>query len=117
MDESKIVKQLGTKFAVPVDIFPAGLAFAMRKLRELGGQPEIRFGKGKIGPVISDLGNIVVDVRFPPMSDPARIDQQINAIPGVVGHGLFIGLCNQVVIAKPPEDKPVIEVREFRKDG
>lgn len=114
VDESKIVQRLGTKVAVPVDIFPAGLALAMRKLREIGGRPEIRFGKGKIGPVISDLGNIVVDVKFPPMTDPARIDQLINAIPGVVGHGLFIGLCNQVVIAKPPEDKPMIQVIEFK---
>lgn len=114
VDASKMVPQLGTKFAVPVDVFPAGLALAMRRLREMGGQPEVRYGKGKIGPVISDLGNIVVDVKFPPIAEPARIDREINAIPGVVGHGLFIGMCNQVVIAKPPEDRPVIQVMEFR---
>ena len=117
VDETKIVQQLGTRFAVPVDVFPAGLAFAMRCLRDIGGQPAIRFGKGKIGPVISDLGNIVVDVKFAPMADPTRLDQQINAIPGVVGHGLFIGLCNQVVIARPSKDKPVIQMMEFKRDG
>jgi ribose 5-phosphate isomerase A len=113
VDESKIVKQLGTRFAVPVDVFPAGLALAMRRLRELGGAPAARFGQGKIGPVISDLGNIVVDVRFDGIGDPAMLDREINAIPGVVGHGLFIGMCSQTIVARPPLDKPVIQVLEF----
>lgn len=113
VDESKIVKKLGTKFAVPVDVFPAGLALAMRRLRELGGRPATRFGQGKIGPVISDLGNVVVDVRFDGIDDPAKLDREINAIPGVVGHGLFIGMCSQAIVARPPLDKPVIQVQDF----
>ena len=62
VDESKIVKQLGTKFAVPVDVFPAGLAWRCGACANWAASQRIRFGKGKIGPVISDLGNIVVDV-------------------------------------------------------
>jgi ribose 5-phosphate isomerase A len=115
VDESKIVKRLGTKFAVPVDVFPAGLALVMRRLRELGGTPAARFGQGKIGPVISDLGNIVVDVRFDGIGDPAMLDREINAIPGVVGHGLFIGMCSQAIVARPPLDKPVIQVLDFAR--
>lgn len=115
VDESKIVTQLGTKFAVPVDVFPAGLALAMRRLRDLGGQPAVRTGPGKIGPTISDLGNIVVDVRFPGIADPADLDCRINAIPGVVGHGLFVGMCSQAIVARPPLDKPAIQVLDFAR--
>lgn len=114
-DESKIVPQLGQRFAVPADVFPAALAFAMRCFRDLGGEPEIRTGKGKIGPVISDLGNIVVDIRFGGIADPARLDAQLNAIPGVVAHGLFVGLASQAVIAKLPADSPTVQVLEFRR--
>lgn len=113
VDESKLVERLGTTFPVPVDVFPAGLALAMRRLRELGGEPAIRFGQGKIGPVISDLGNIVVDVRFAGIDNPAALDQQINAIPGVVGHGLFVGMTSQVVVAKGSPTGPVVRVMEF----
>ncbi len=115
VDGSKLVERLGTRFAVPVDVFPAGLALAIRRLRGLGGEPVVRQGAGKIGPVISDLGNIVVDVRFDGIADPARLDAQINAIPGVVGHGLFVGMTSQVVAGRPPADDPKIEVIEFSR--
>jgi len=115
VDESKIVQELGHRFAVPADVFPAGLAYAMRRFRDLGGAPEVRSGKGKIGPVISDLGNIVVDIRFDGIPDPARLDAQLNAIPGVVAHGLFVGLASQAVVSRPPADKPSVQVLEFQR--
>lgn len=115
VDASKIVQELGHNFPVPVDIFPAALSSAMRHLRELGGQPAVRYSKGKIGPVISDLGNIVVDVKFERIPDAAALDRQLNAIPGLVEHGLFVGLASCAVVARAPAENPSIDVMQFER--
>lgn len=115
VDESKIVAQLGTHFPIPLDVVPTSLSFVQRRLRDLGGVPAVRYGQGKIGPVISDLGNVVVDVKFERVADPASLDRQLNAIPGVVGHGLFVGLTSQVVVARSAVGKATVDVMEFHR--
>lgn len=117
VDESKLVQQLGRRFAVPADVFPEGLALAMRYFRNAGGHPEIRQSKGKIGPAISDLGNIVVDVRFEGISDPIKLDRELNAIPGVVAHGLFVGLASQAVVACRDGNKVTIKTIPFHRSN
>jgi ribose 5-phosphate isomerase A len=65
--------------------------------------------------VISDLGHPIIDVAFGPIADAVRLDQQLNNTPGVLGHGLFVGMADQVIIARPPVDKPVLETLRFTK--
>ena len=115
IDESKRVKTLGERASVPLEVIAPALSFVMRRVRELGGQPTLRTGNGKLGPVISDLGHPIVDVAFGPIPDVARLDQQLNSLPGVLGHGLFIGMADQVIIAHPPAEKPKIETIQFPK--
>lgn len=115
VDESKQVTTLGERTSVPVEVIMPALSFVMRRLLELGGQPTIRTGKGKLGPVISDLGHPIIDVAFGPIADVIRLDQQLNNLPGVLGHGLFVGMTDQVIIARPPIDKPVLETLRFTK--
>lgn len=99
-DESKRVDRLGCKHPVVAEVVMPALASAMRRFRELGGRPEIRTSGGKLGPVISELGNPIVDVRFDGIDDPAGLDTELNEIPGLVGHGLFVGLAAGVVVAR-----------------
>ena len=115
VDESKRVTTLGGRTSVPVEVVMPALSFVMRRLRELGGQPAIRTGNGKLGPVISDLGHPLVDVAFGPIADVIQLDQQLNNIPGVLGHGLFVGMADRVIIARPPADTPVLETLRFAK--
>ena len=112
-DESKPVSVLGARSSVPIEVITPALAFVMQKVRELGGQAKIRSGDGKLGPVISDLGHPILDVKFDVISDAVQLNQQLNAIPGIVGHGLFVGMADQVLIARAPIASPTIETRHL----
>jgi len=114
-DESKPVQVLGARAAVPVEVITPALAFVMQKVRALGGQPKIRSGNGKLGPVMSDLGHPILDVKFDAITDAVQLDQQLNAIPGIVGHGLFVGMADEVLIARPPIASPTIETRRLTR--
>jgi ribose 5-phosphate isomerase A len=98
VDESKIVRVLGEKTAIPVEVISMAVAPAARKLRDLGGAAELRMGLRKDGPVITDEGNLILDVRFGPVTDPAGLERAINAIPGVLDNGLFVGLAGIVLV-------------------
>lgn len=114
VDESKLVQTLGQgKYPVPVEVIAPALPFVMRCMQDLGGKPIVRNGSGKLGPVISDLGHPIINVDFGPIADAPRLSQQLDSIPGVVGHGLFIGMANQVIVARSPADHPIVEIRHF----
>jgi ribose 5-phosphate isomerase A len=115
VDESKIVRQLGEKLPVPIEVVAPALPYVLKRLIDLGGTPVIRTGSGKMGPVISELGHIIVDARFGPIADPARLDQQLNAIPGILGHGLFLHMADQVIVAKSTPEGPKLETINFTK--
>lgn len=115
IDETKIVKTLGLSFPLPVEVLPFALAPVLRALAALGGQPEIRTALRKDGPVITDLGNMVVDVRFPEgVTDAADLENKINMIPGVIENGLFIKVASKVLVGtKDGEETSVVEFAEF----
>jgi len=117
VDERKCVPTLGTRATVPVEVIAPALALVTRRLRELGGKPMLRSGSGKLGPVISDLGHLILDVQFAPIADAVRLDQQINSLPGVVGHGLFINMVDQVIIARSPVENPRVEMLQVTRQA
>ncbi len=114
-DESKLVHTLGERFPVPIEVIAPAVAFVQRRLQELGGTPVLRDGVRKLGPVVSDLGNLIIDAHFGPIADPERLNHDLNSMPGVVGHGLFLNMTHDVVVAKAPVDNPMIERRSFAK--
>eukprot|EP00270_Netrium_digitus_P013559 TRINITY_DN451_c0_g1_i2.p1 TRINITY_DN451_c0_g1~~TRINITY_DN451_c0_g1_i2.p1 ORF type:complete len:327 (-),score=59.71 TRINITY_DN451_c0_g1_i2:594-1574(-) len=112
VDQSKVSPVLGTSFAVPVEVIPQAITPVVRALAALGGYPEIRSALKKDGPVMTDLGNMIVDVRFPDgISDPPGLEKLINNIPGVVDNGLFCGIVQKVLVATKEGD--VITVVEL----
>lgn len=98
-DETKLVEKLG-KFKVPIEVLPFGLAKVIAKIKELGGKPIVREGQRKMGPVVTDNGNYIVDADFGLINDAAKLDKQLKLIPGVLETGLFIGLANIVYLGK-----------------
>ncbi|KAF5181101.1 Ribose-5-phosphate isomerase a [Thalictrum thalictroides] len=116
-DESKVVLQLGSTFPVPVEVLPAAISPVLRRLITLGGVPEIRSALRKDGPVITDLGNMVVDVSFPNgIPNPADLEMRINMIPGVVENGIVSGIAKSVLVAVQDGDSvTVLDLEEFVK--
>lgn len=81
-DESKLVGVLG-KFPLPVEVIPMARSYVARELVKLGGDPVYRQG------VITDNGNVILDVYNLEILEPTVLEQQINSIVGVVTNGLF----------------------------
>ncbi|MEL4898292.1 ribose-5-phosphate isomerase RpiA [Crocosphaera sp. Alani8] len=111
VDGGKLVDKLGSTFLLPVEVIPKAVVPVMRKLEQLGGKTELRMGVKKAGPVVTDQGNLVVDVKFESIDDPATLETTINNIPGVLENGLFVGVTNVVLVGEIIDNKPV--VREF----
>ncbi len=100
-DESKKVKVLGENdHPVPVEVLPFAISLVKRRIEEIGGKPVLREGKGKVGPVITDNGNVVVDASFGLIGNAAELELKLKMISGVVETGLFVGLADIVYIGK-----------------
>lgn len=98
VDRSKIVQKLGQNFPVPVEVFPLAVNFVVGRIERLGAtQIELRSGGGKDGPVITENGNLIFDVRFADIG--SGLEQEIKAIPGVIESGLFQGRQLEVLVS------------------
>lgn len=86
-DMSKAVDRLGGK-PVPVEVLPFAQHTASRAIMALGGEPVLRLAGGSRA--LSDQANLLLDCRFPTMADPAALASRLSAVPGLLGHGLFL---------------------------
>jgi ribose 5-phosphate isomerase A len=109
VDESKLVSHLGQKFPVPVEVLPFAVQPVMKKLDKMGGNPVLRMGVKKSGPVITDQGNMIIDARFHKIEDPKALELELNDIPGVVENGLFVGLAHVVLVGATERGDAVIK--------
>jgi ribose 5-phosphate isomerase A len=100
-DESKKVKILGEKGQpVPIEVMPFALPFVQGKLKGLGGKPLLREGKGKVGPVVTDNGNMILDTSFGLIHKPGKLERDLKVVPGIVETGIFIGTADVVYLGK-----------------
>ena len=95
-DASKQVDILG-KFPLPVEVIPMARSAVARQLVKLGGRPEYRQG------VVTDNGNVILDVHGMEILDPIAMENAINAIPGVVTVGLFANRGADVALIGTPD--------------
>jgi ribose 5-phosphate isomerase A len=86
-DGSKRVRSIGAA-PVPVEVLPFARSFVAERLRRLGGHPALRRAAGE--DYRTDGGNLVLDARFASLADPRGLAAALDALPGVVGHGLFL---------------------------
>jgi ribose 5-phosphate isomerase A len=98
---SKLSSRLGAQSPVPVAVVPEALLTVSRRLEALGGVVELRMATRKAGPVISDHGNLVLDVTFPEPFDPAEMEAEIMGIPGVTANGIFTRPVNDLFVGFP----------------
>jgi ribose 5-phosphate isomerase A len=96
VDESKLVRTLGSKAPVPVEIHPFGWKATVAAIKALGARPNLRMAGGTA--YRTDNGNHIVDAAFGPIRSPRKLASSLEGIPGVVGHGLFLGLTDIAVV-------------------
>jgi ribose 5-phosphate isomerase A len=92
----KLVRRVGERGRLPVEIVPFAVPLASRRLAALGCQPCLREVAGK--PVVTDNGNRILDLGIQALADPAAMELEIRSIPGVVGTGLFLGMADVVLV-------------------
>jgi ribose 5-phosphate isomerase A len=97
VDESKLSPRLGTHWPLPVEVIEFGWRSQARFLESLGATVTPRTGEG--GLYRTDQGNIILDSRFGPITDPATLATLLDARAGVAGHGLFIGIAQELIVA------------------
>jgi ribose 5-phosphate isomerase A len=106
-DASKQVARLG-KFPLPVEVIKFAQALVTKKITALGANVTLRLGKdGK--PFVTDEGSHILDCRFGEIADADSLARKLSDMPGVVEHGLFIGLASVVLFARGSE---IVEVRK-----
>jgi ribose 5-phosphate isomerase A len=81
---------------VPVEVLPDAHTVVARSLAGAGGDPTLRRAEHKDGPVVTDNGNLVVDCDFGEITDPGALARTLAGTPGVVEHGLFVGLADEI---------------------
>ena len=97
VDSTKLVRRLGERMPVPVEVLPFAHEFTARKLAELGGKPRLRLTeKGR--PFETDNGNYIIDVKFARIGIPAELERAINDVPGVLENGIFVGATDLVFV-------------------
>jgi ribose 5-phosphate isomerase A len=89
VDESKLSRRLCDRFAIPVEIVTDALTTVTRRLQGMGGDVTLRMAVRKAGPVVTDLGNLLLDVKFSGPFDPRAMEGELKGIPGVLEDGLF----------------------------
>ena len=101
-DDSKKVTTLGEKnHPVPIEVLPFAVQTVKQRLECMGATPLLREGKGKLGPVITDNGNMLLDTVFGLIKDPTTLAMQVKIIPGVVETGLFVDLADIAIFGFP----------------
>lgn len=106
VDQSKLVDRLGT-FPLPVEVIPMARSYVARELVKLGGRPEYRQG------VVTDNGNVILDVYHLNIEQPIALEDRINAIAGVVTVGLFARRGADMALVSSREGIQVIEAKPY----
>ncbi len=96
--EEKLVPRLGHRGPIPVEVVPFGVPLAIAKIKALGIKPRIR--ENDVKEFVTDNGNLILDCAVKKIANPARLDRDLLAIPGVVGTGLFIAMADLVLVAE-----------------
>ncbi|MED5164796.1 MAG: ribose-5-phosphate isomerase RpiA [Cyanobacteriota bacterium] len=101
VDSTKIVDRLNLGFLLPVEVLPGAWRQVQGRLADLGGIADFRMAQCKAGPVVTDQGNLVLDVSMAGgIGDPEDLECRINNLPGVLENGLFVNLTDEVLVGQ-----------------
>ena len=114
VDSSKLVEKLNLDFKLPVEVLPSAWKQVKRSLEQLGGTSSLRMAEKKAGPIVTDQGNLVLDLSLKNgIDDPFHLENRINNIPGVLENGLFVNLTDEVLVGRVEND--LVSVKSLNK--
>ena len=109
VDETKLVQNLNKSFPLPVEVLPNAWKQVKEVISEMNGSSSLRMATKKAGPVVTDQGNLILDVLFNEgIKNPKDIEMSVNNIPGVLENGLFVDLTDKVLVGKIENNIPVV---------
>ena len=115
VDSSKLVEKLNLEFKLPVEVLPSAWKQVQKTLEELGAVSDLRMAQKKAGPIVTDQGNLILDLTFHNGIDqPDQLESQINNIPGVLENGLFINLTDEVLVGRVENE--VVGVKSLKRN-
>jgi len=100
VDERKLVKHLGEKQTIPLEVLPFAYKTVQVEIAKMGGRARLRESAGKAGPVITDNGNIILDADFGRIKHPTQLDRQLKILPGVLETGLFLKMVDRAYVGR-----------------
>jgi len=100
VDSSKLCRKLNN-VAVPVEVLPFAVTPVCRALASICTRLEVREAARKVGPVVTDNGNFIVDMHVERLDNPARFHGEVKKIPGVVDTGIFLNMADIVYVGNP----------------
>ena len=110
VDSTKLVTKLNLDFKLPVEVLPSAWKQVQKTLKNLGAEGNLRMAQKKAGPIVTDQGNLILDLTFSNGIDqPELLESQINNIPGVLENGLFVNLTDEVLVGKVENDLVRVE--------
>ncbi len=109
VDETKIAKHLGDKQPIPLEVFPFAYKSVQVKLTNMGARARLRESSGKVGPVITDNGNFILDADFGRLGNALRLERQLKMLPGLVETGLFLKMADRVYVGRTDGRVDVLE--------
>jgi len=109
VDQTKIVENLNESFPLPVEVLPSAWKQVKDVLEKMDAKCKLRMAEKKAGPVVTDEGNLVLDVLFNGgIKNPKETELQINNIPGVLENGLFVDLTYKVLVGKVENNQTIV---------
>ena len=109
VDETKLVQNLNLSFPLPVEVLPNAWKQVQDVILDMNGSSTLRMATQKAGPIVTDQGNLILDVLFNDgIKKPKEIEKSINNIPGVLENGLFVDLTDNVLVGKIENGTPVV---------
>jgi len=109
IDESKLVNTLNEVFPLPVEVLPSAWKQVKELIEKMDAKCKLRMAEKKAGPVVTDQGNLILDVLFyEGIKSPKKLEVQINNIPGVLENGLFVDLTYKVLVGKIENNLPIV---------
>jgi ribose 5-phosphate isomerase A len=112
----KRVAQLGSRCPLPVEVSAIGLKHTERRLHDFGCTTAVRLCSDG-SPFTTDGGNHIVDCRFSSIDDPESLDSRLQAVPGVLETGLFIGLCDTLIVGTDTGAERIESRVRFKSPG
>jgi ribose 5-phosphate isomerase A len=115
VDETKVVDTLGT-FPLPIEVVPFSWESTCRSIARLltrfgYPEPDLRLRTTAGEPVVTDSGHYLIDAHLHTITDTLALDSKLNWIPGVVEHGLFTGIADEMLIGSVTREPKVVDVR------